>query len=208
MVIAIGRQFGSGGRELGQLLARRLGIGYYDKELLLQAAKQAGVSPEFFEQRDERFPTGLGGLFSFTMGCSPACYYTGASAIGADGLYQAIGEFLLREARERSFVVVGRSADYVLRHDPGLVSVFVHAPMEMCVERIRRRQPELSPRQARGLAEKTNRCRAEYYNFFTDRTWGDAATYDLCLDSSAMPMDALAQVVELFAKNKCAAAQH
>lgn len=202
MIITIGRQFGSGGHELGRLLAQRLGIGFYDKELLVEAAKKAGVSPEFFEQRDERFPTGLGGLFSFAMGCTPSFYYTGTTAVGADSLHQVLGEFLTTHARTHDFVAVGRSADYVLRDHPGLVSVFVHAPLDECVARICRRQPELSPRQARALAEKTNRCRAEYYNFFTDRTWGDAASYDLCLDSSAMTMEELAEVVELFAKLK------
>lgn len=110
-VITVGRQFGSGGRELGKALADALGIAYYDKELLVESAKLAGVNPEFFQKKDERFPTFLQGLFSFSMGVTPMCYYTGASSISDDGLYKSISDFLRSVAQEKSFVVVGRSSD-------------------------------------------------------------------------------------------------
>ena len=129
-VITVGRQFGSGGRELGKALAEALEIEYYDKELLVESAKLAGVNPEYFEKKDERFPTFLQGLFSFSMGVTPMCYYTGASSISDDGLYKSISDFLLKTSREKSFVVVGRSADYILREHPRCVNIFVHAPME------------------------------------------------------------------------------
>ena len=87
-VITVGRQFGSGGRELGKALAEALEIEYYDKELLVESAKLAGVNPEYFEKKDERFPTFLQGLFSFSMGVTPMCYYTGTSSITDDGLYK------------------------------------------------------------------------------------------------------------------------
>lgn len=99
-VITVGRQFGSGGRVLAKALAESLGIAYYDKELLVESAKHAGVNPDFFEKKDERFPTFLQGLFSFSMGVTPMCYYTGSSSISDDGLYKSISEFLLHTARE------------------------------------------------------------------------------------------------------------
>lgn len=196
-VITIGRQFGSGGRELGKILARELGIDYYDKELLVESAKLAGVHPQFFEEKDERFPSFFHGIFSFAMGCTPICYYTGTSAIGEDGLYKAMSDFLLTTARKKSFVVVGRSADYILRDHPRCVNLFVHAPVEDCIRRITSRNDAIDPEKARILAEKTNRWRAEYYNFFTDKTWGDAASYHLTINSSDLPMaDNAALVIE------------
>lgn len=195
-VITVGRQFGSGGRELGRALATELGIGYYDKELLVEAAKKAGVSAEFFEKTDERFPTFLQGLFSFSMGVTPMCYYTGASSISDDGLYKAVSDFLLQTSAERSFVVVGRTADYILRHHPRVTNIFVHAPIEECVARITRRADAVSPEKAEALARKTNKWRADYYNFFTDKEWGRADSYHLTFDSSVIPIDKCVELVK------------
>ncbi|MBO5456853.1 MAG: cytidylate kinase-like family protein [Muribaculaceae bacterium] len=188
-VITVGRQFGSGGRELGKALAEALEIEYYDKELLVESAKLAGVNPEYFEKKDERFPTFLQGLFSFSMGVTPMCYYTGASSITDDGLYKSISDFLLKTSKEKSFVVVGRSADYILRDHSRCVNIFVHAPLEECVKRIMGRNDAIDEAKASAIAKKTNKWRAEYYNFFTDKQWGDAKSYDLTLDSSIMSME-------------------
>ena len=188
-VITVGRQFGSGGRELGKALAEALEIEYYDKELLVESAKLAGVNPEYFEKKDERFPTFLQGLFSFSMGVTPMCYYTGTSSIADDGLYKSISDFLLKTSREKSFVVVGRSADYILREHPRCVNIFIHAPIEDCVRRITRRNDAIDEAKAAAMARKTNKWRADYYNFFTDKTWGDAKSYDLTIDSSLMSME-------------------
>lgn len=188
-VITVGRQFGSGGRELGKAIAEALGIAYYDKELLVESAKLAGVNPEFFKKKDERFPTFLQGLFSFSMGVTPMCYYTGSSSISDDGLYKSISDFLLATAREKSFVVVGRSSDYILREHPRCINIFVHAPMEECVKRIMGRNDAIDPEKAVSMAKKTNKWRADYYNFFTDKIWGDAKSYDLTIDSSILSME-------------------
>lgn len=188
-VITVGRQFGSGGRVLGRALAEALEIEYYDKELLVESAKLAGVNPEYFEKKDERFPTFLQGLFSFSMGVTPMCYYTGASSISDDGLYKSISDFLLKTSKEKSFVVVGRSADYILRKHPRCVNIFIHAPIEECVRRITARNDAIDEAKAAAMAKKINKWRAEYYNFFTDKTWGDAKSYDLTIDSSLMSME-------------------
>ncbi len=195
-VITVGRQFGSGGRELGKALAEALEIEYYDKELLVESAKLAGVNPEYFEKKDERFPTFLQGLFSFSMGVTPMCYYTGASSISDDGLYKSISDFLLKTSREKSFVVVGRSADYILREHPRCVNIFVHAPMEECVKRITSRNDAIDEAKAATMAKKTNKWRAEYYNFFTDKEWGNAKSYDLTLDSSLMSMEKNVELIK------------
>lgn len=197
-VITVGRQFGSGGRELGKALADALGIAYYDKELLVESAKLAGVNPDFFRKKDERFPTFLQGLFSFAMGVTPMCYYTGSSSISDDGLYKSISDFLRSIAGEKSFVVVGRSSDYILRDHPRCVNLFVHAPMSDCVRRIMARNDAIAADKAEAMARKTNKWRADYYNFFTDKTWGDAKSYDLTIDSSCLPMSANVELVKTY----------
>lgn len=199
-VITVGRQFGSGGRELGKALAKELGIDYYDKELLIEAAKKAGVNPEFFEKNDERFPSFLHGLFSFSMGVTPMCYYTGGSSITDDGLYKAVSDFITQTAAEKSFVVVGRTADYILRDHPRVVNLFVHAPMEECVRRITERQDAITPEKAEALARKTNKWRADYYNFFTDKEWGRADSYHLTVDSSILPIKDCVELVKNYLK--------
>ena len=196
-VITIGRQFGSGGRELGKLLASTFGIEYYDKELLQEAAKQAGMSPEFFAQSDERAPSFLSGMFAVGTGYNPASCYSCSSSLTGDSVYCAQSEFIRKIANEKSCVIVGRSADYVLREHPRCVNIFVHSSEEDCIARIMRRGDQPTPEQARTIAHKTNKLRANYYNFYTDKRWGDAASYDLTLNTSLLKMeDAVAIIAE------------
>lgn len=197
-VITVGREFGSGGRELARALADELCIAYYDKELLVESARLVGIEPEFFEQKDERFPSFLHGIFSFTMGVTPMCYYTGGGSITDDSLYKAVSDFLRSEVEKRSFVVVGRTADYILRDRPNVINIFLHAPMEECVRRITARADALTPEKAEAMAKRTNRWRADYYNFFTDKEWGHASSYDLTIDTSLMPMPRIVELVKSY----------
>lgn len=194
-VITIGRQFGSGGRELGRMLADRLGIRYYDKELLIEAARRAGMSHEFFERSDERFPSFLSGIFSFALGYNSANLYSGSSSISDESIYRAQSDFIRSLGEQESCVIVGRTADYVLRDHPRLVSVFVHAPVDRCVERIMRRGEFPSAEKARSHAARINRLRADYYNFYTDKSWGAASSYDITVDTSRMSMEETAGLI-------------
>lgn len=194
-VITVGRSFGSGGHILGRLIADKLGIGFYDRELLLKAAEKAGMSPEYFERNDERIPRFFSGLFSFSHGYSPMSYYAGPSSISSDGIYQAQSDFIHEIADAGPCVIVGRTADYVLRDVDNVVNIFVHAPMDSCVRRILDRADSLTADDARNLAERTNKARAAFYNFYTDKRWGAAESYDLCIDSSRMPLDESADFV-------------
>lgn len=202
IVITIGRQFGSGGRELGKLLAERLGIGYYDKELLVEAARRAGVNPEFFERSDERAPSFFSGVLQFTMGYHPYNLFSGSVSISDDALYRAQSDFIRSLAERESCVIVGRTADYVLRDHPRKVDIFVHAPVEACVERLMRRGDRTDREAARALAEKTNKLLAGYYNFYTDKTWGDARSYDLTFDSSKLDMEQMADIVADYVRRR------
>lgn len=201
-VVTVGRQFGSGGRELGRLLADRLGIAYYDKELLLEAARNAGVAPEVFERSDEKFPKFLSGILSFNMGVNPMSFYCGPTSISDDSIYRAQSEFIASLARKCSCVIVGRTADYVLREHPRCVNIFVHAPLEERIKRIMTRGDRPSAEQARALTEKTNKLRANYYNFYTDKRWGAAESYDLTIDSSSMPMTDVVEVVRAYLQRR------
>ena len=194
-VITIGRQFGSGGRELGKKLADAFGYKYYDKELLSEAAKKAGMDPGFFERNDERAPSFINGIFSFALGLTPNNIYTGSTSISDDSLYRAQSDFIQSLAEQGPCVIVGRSADYVLRDNPRTVNLFVHAPMDNCIDRIISREPNLSRDKAKARAEKVNRLRSNYYNFYTDKTWGAANSYHLSLDTSLLSMDDITEIV-------------
>ncbi len=199
MVITIGRQFGAGGRELGKELARILGYEYYDKELLTQAAVSAGLNPELFERADEKAPSFISGLFSFNHGSSTYSIYAGSTPISDESIYGAQADLIRHLAETRDCIIVGRTADYVLRNHPDVLSVFVHSPIEKRVERIIKRRSDteskLTPAQATSMARKIDRLRANYYNFYTDLTWGEAATYHMTFDSSRMPIPTIAQVI-------------
>lgn len=201
-VITVGRQMGSGGRLLGRMLADRLNIPFYDRELLIQAAREAGLSPEFFERNDERRPHFISGLFSFSMGVSPMGYYDGASTAGDDMLYRAQCDFIHKIASQGPCVIVGRSADYVLRDVDNVVNVFVHATADDCARRIQERQPELTIEQARAMRDRTNKIRAGFYNFYTDKRWGEAAGYDLTFSTSVMSLEDITELIIEYMKRR------
>ncbi len=193
-VITIGRSFGSGGRALGKLIADKLGIGFYDKKLLVKAAEKAGYNLEYLEKNDERAPQIMGGVIPFSMGFYPMSWL-GDNGCASDGIYKAQCDFIHELAGTEPCVIVGRSADYILRDVPNVVNIFVHAPKADCARRIVERMESTTEAQAMALAERTNKLRANFYNFYTDKRWGRADSYDLCLDSSLLPLDELADFV-------------
>jgi len=197
-IITIGRSFGAGGRELGQILAGRLGIGYYDKELLVEAARSAGLDASIFEKNDERAPGFLSNLVPLSMGYNALAWYTGPDSAGGESVYRAQSDFIRRVAAQGPCVIVGRTADYVLRDFPGAVNIFLHAPEDECIKRIVGRGDCEKAEKARSILRKTNRLRAEFYNFYTDRTWGDSATYDITFDTSKLSMEAIADLVTAY----------
>lgn len=201
-VITIGRQFGSGGRELGRMLSERLGIEYYDKKLLAEAASASGLSPETIERHDERVPNLLGSSVGFSMGYGQMPWYNGA-VVMSDSINNSMSDVIMRLADTHPCVIVGRSADFVLRdHDTPLVSLFVHAPIEERVKRIVGRLDKEDAGAARTLAHKTDKLRAAYYNFYTDRKWGDSATYDLTFDSSKLAMADICDLVAEYIRRR------
>lgn len=199
-VVTIGRQFGSGGREIGRLVADKLGIAYYDKELLIEAAKQSGVSEHIFEAADERSPRFFANIWSFNLGLNSGAYFMGEAPLSDDHIYRAQSEVMTTLADREPCVIVGRTADYVLRNHCQVVSVFIHASAEACQARIIARGDCDDAEAARSLMEKKNRLRAEYYNFYTDKRWGEAASYDLCVDSSVLGCESTADLIADFVR--------
>ena len=160
-IITITRQFGSGGHEIGKLISEKLGIAFYDKELITLAAKESGVSPEVFEPADERMSNSL--LYSYIL------------------QHKIIKE----KAESESFVVVGRCADYILKDNENVVKVFIYADIEVRAKRAVERR-DIEPSRARQAVFKADKNRANYYSFYSGQKWGATENYDLCLNSTKL----------------------
>ena len=183
IIINVGRQLGSGGHDIGRMLALDFGAKYYDRELLNLAAKESGFSEKFFEENDERKGF-LKGLFNVqTSHFSGSSLYK--SNFSQESLFQFQSDAIRKAAAESSCVFVGRCADYVLRDLPNVVNIFVTASMDYRIRQIMNKQ-HLDEEAARNYIEKRENQRAEYYNYYTGKRWGYAASYDLCVDSSVL----------------------
>lgn len=201
MILTIGRQFGSGGREIGQKLADRLGISYYDKELMAIAAKESGLSEDFFEKADEQASNGLS--YAFTMGFSYMGMYAPYSDIlSNDGLFKLQSDAIRKLAEQESCVLVGRCADYILRDDPACASFFIHNKMEVRIQRIVKSM-HITVEEAKELMNKTDKSRAAYYNYYTNKTWGASSSYDLSIDASILGVDDTVEFIKDFVERKC-----
>ena len=188
-IINIGRQFGSGGRKIASIISEGLGIRVYDREILLQAARDSGLSSDFFDGFDEkRRLWGLGGIFG-----------SGAdSAFNDAELFRVQSETIRRIAGAGDAIFVGRASNYVLR-DMRCLNVFICAPEQIRAERVSQREG-ISLESALEMLRKKDRGRAKFYNFFTLGEWGKASEYDLCLDSSVLGMEDSAAFIIEFGK--------
>lgn len=194
--ITIGRQFGSGGREIGKKVAQALGIPYYDKELLAVAAKESGLSHQFLQAYDER-PTNS---FFYSLVMGQQNLLTGAQNVTVEQLAaKAQREAVQSVADKGSCVIVGRCADYLLRDRSGLCRVFICADWEKRIERVCRRDG-VDQKEAEEKLRRMDKTRAAYYSFHTDRKWGAAETYDLCINSSRRGTDTAAELILSFIK--------
>ena len=182
-VITIARQYGSGGRIIGKKLAESLGIPFYDKELIAMAAKKSGLSEEIFAKADEKATSSL--LYSLVMGTyNFGTHFSPVSDMPInDRLFVIQSDIIKSAAQEGPCVVVGRCADYILREHPHCFHVFIRADHE---ERIKRIVGEYGEPQAKAedLLIKKDKQRANYYNFYSNKKWGDLNNYDLVVNSS------------------------
>lgn len=201
-VINIGRQLGSGGRTVGEIIARRLNIRLYDKELINLAAEQSGLCPEFFEKADEKESRGvISTLIGYLRAPFAGDDSRVVSVLSNDALFKIQSDVIREVAAREPAVFVGRCADYILRDHPRCVNVFVTAHDSDRCERICRRQG-CTPEEARVLMERIDGRRASYYNYYSSRTWGVASTYHLCVNSSLLGDEGTADFILEFAARK------
>lgn len=194
-VIVIGREYGSGGRRIGRMLARELGVTYYDKTLLKEAASRLGYSTDIFELKDERRPSLIRSILSFTYGAQTA--NIDGAPMSDEKIYEFQSRVIQDICRNESCVIVGRSADYVLREHPGLISIFVHAPLEERAKAIMDRGETDNLSEAREKALNIDKNRESFYNYYTNRQgWGKSANYHLSFDSTKISSAALIDIVK------------
>jgi cytidylate kinase len=196
-VITIARGYGSGGKTIGKMLAEELGIHYYDRELLRLASDDSGINEDLFGRVDEQLKQSL--LYKVIKK-----EYKGElippdkeDFISNDNLFNLQAKVIKDLAEEESCVIVGRCADYILRDNPNVIKIFVHASLEDCVIRLKD-MFTLSPKELEKKVIETDRRRAEYYKYYTGRKWEDVKNYDLCLDTKQLGFDKCVEIVKSY----------
>ncbi len=194
-IITIGRQFGSLGHEIGEALAKKLDIPYYDKELLRRAAKESGLCTELFENHDER-PTSsfLYNLVmdTYSFGYSSSTY---VDMPISHKVFLAQFDAIKKVADEGPCVIVGRCADYALSDYKNCVHIFIHADIEKRIRHVCERFSDLTEDKARDMINKKDKHRANYYNYFSSKKWGVADSYDLSINSSVLGIDGTVDLI-------------
>lgn len=195
IIINVGRQLGSGGHDIARMLAMDFNAKYYDKELLNLAAKESGFCEKFFEQNDEQrgFLRTLFHLHAPHMGDNNMY----SNDFSQENLFKFQSDAIRKAAQESSCVFVGRCADYVLRDYPNVVNVFVTADMEFRIDQVMHKQ-NIGREEARKFIESGESKRAAYYNYYTGKKWGHASSYDLCIDSSKLGLQATEHIIADF----------
>ena len=195
IIINVGRQIGSGGRIIARMLADDFKCGFYDRELLTLAAKESGFCEKFFEQNDEQkgFFHSLFHLHSPFVG--DGSFYD--NEFSQEGLFKFQSDTIRRLAEAGSCVFVGRCADYVLRDFKNVVNVFITANMDDRISEIRKRK-ECTEAEALKLIESGEKGRSTFYNYYTGKKWGDSSSYDLCVNTSLLGLEATEAYIKEF----------
>ena len=197
VIITIGRQFGSGGHELGEKLAKRLSIPFYDRALLSAAAEHTGLTRDMIENLDEQ-PTNSF-LYSLSVG---SFGFSGDTPLPLNNqVFMAMTNAIREIAAKGSCVIVGRCAEYVLADNDALVRVFVHADKDSRIRRIMEKL-NLNERDAKALMTKTDKKRASYHDFYCDNKWGATDSYDLSINSASLGIDNAVEMIAHFVENR------
>lgn len=193
LIITIGREYGSGGRQIGEMTARRLGIAFYDKKLIALAAEKSGLSKEFIENNEQRERGGL-----FTRMANSAVYTNGFFAAPyiplTESIFLSQSQVIRDIAAKESAVIVGRCADYVLAGRKNTINVFIHAPIEARVKRIMEIY-HLSEAEALKAIATSDKERGNHYFRYTDQKWGKAQNYDLSVNSALLGVERTAELL-------------
>ena len=194
-IYTIGREFGSGGKQVGERLAERLGIKLYDKELLQKAAKESGFCEEIFENHDEKPTSSF--LYSLVMDTYSVGSFASTSFLDMPlnhKVFLAQFDTIKKIADEESCVIVGRCADYALAGRDDVINIFVHAEMPDRMKYISKRM-NITESKAKDMIIKQDKQRSSYYNYYTSKKWGDSRSYDLTLNTSKLTLDQCVDVI-------------
>ncbi|NMB42522.1 MAG: cytidylate kinase-like family protein [Clostridiales bacterium] len=205
-IITISRTYGSGGNNIGKLVAEKLNIPFYDREIIEKAAKDSGLAEEYFENAESKAGNKL--LYRLYIGmttpqAAPMIGYHTPITINdsvQDMVFNAQSNIIQEIAREGSCVIVGRCADYVLRNNPNVISIFVWSGLEARIQRIMERR-QLGEEEATEEIKKMDKRRENYYNYHTTRTWGKADNYELTLRSDLLELERCADLIVSYAKS-------
>jgi len=199
-VINIGRQLGSGGKQIGEKLASQFGIDFYDKELINLASKESGLGKEFFENADEKKSHSIiGGLLGLRTNINNEVYVN--NYLSNETFFKIQSDIIRELAEEKSCVFVGRCADYILRNHPRCINVFITADTKDRSKRVAL-DKKLTLEKAHEVIEKTDKKRSEYYNYFSNKVWGAAESYHLCINSSVLGIDETVAFIRRFIEQK------
>ena len=190
MNVTIARRYGSGGHDIGKLVADWLGIDFYDKEILAVAAKESGIDVAHFEAADEK----PANSFLYSIAMSGQIYANAGDFLTNDKLFAFQSNAILKTAKEKPGLFVGRCADYILRDLPNVVKIFIHADDETRIKRIMEIK-NANEAEAKTLIKKADKKRASYYNFYADGKWGDPSLYDLMINSSRLGIEGTAEAI-------------
>jgi cytidylate kinase len=196
-VITIARGYGSGGRTIGRMLAKELGINFYDRELLRLASDDSGINEELFARADEKLKKSL--LFKIARKAYKGELIPPDSEdfVSNDNLFNYQAKIIRELYEQESCVIVGRAADYILKDYENVIKVFVHAPMDACVRTLKEMMGG-SEKDLEKQIEAIDKRRAEYYKYYTGRNWEDAKNYDLCLNSSQLGFEKCVEIVKTY----------
>jgi cytidylate kinase len=209
-IITISREYGSGGRTIGQEVAQLLGYTFYDKEIIDISAKESGLSPDFIEKTEQNISSGW--LYSLLLGSSYAATGTAGVPAGAqnpilplaDQVFNAQRKAIIGLAKKGPCVIVGRCADYILKHcsevnPDDVLNVFIYAPLDDKVKRAIE-QKKIKPEDAKRTVQQIDKCRANHYDTFTETTWGERKNYDLLINSSLLGLEETSKFIAEVAK--------
>ena len=200
LIITIARQYGSGGREIGERIAELLGIPLYDKEIINDAASKGSLNEEVIKSADETAANSL--LYTLAMGSNVlgTTMHFGYKMPLNDRLFILQSEVIKEYAKKGSCVIIGRCSDYVLRDEEGLLRLFIYGDLDHRQERVKARHPEIKETQIIDVINKTDKRRSSYYNFYTGNKWGKYDNYDMAINSSTLGIEGTAQLIYACAK--------
>lgn len=196
-VITIARSYGSGGKTLGKLLADKMGINCYDREIIRMASDSSGINEELFGRVDEKLKK------SPLFGIVRSNPYKGngvippesSNFVSDDNLFNYQAQVIKELAEKESCIIIGRCADYVLKDNPNVIRLYLYAPLEDCVKRVMA-QNSITEKDTIKKIETIDKYRSDYYKYYTGKEWNDARNYDFCLNTTSMSYEKLIQVVE------------